>query len=547
MAHPALARILAELGLDPTDPPSAEGWAALIGRLGARFAELEAAIEARETFTAVIGHELRTPLGGVVGLADLLLAGELDAEPRVHVEAIARSGRAVLAIVDDLVDLAKLEAGGVTIRERDLDPSRAVAEAVEALRPLASAKGLELRLSQAADLPALARTDAPRLRQILTNLVANAVKYTPAGEVLVEASWEPSAARLRVAVHDTGLGVPDGAAAGLFQRFARVDVPSHARVGGTGLGLAIARGLVERLGGEIGYAPRAPRGSTFWFAIPLARARGPERASTLDRVPVQSVTPPRGSRGRVLVAEDDEVNRAVARRMLEKLGFAVDVVEDGAALVRAARARRHAALLVDLQMPLLDGLDATAQIRAEEPAGARTPIVAITANAMRGDRERCLAAGMDDYLAKPVTLHELARVMDRWAPPAAHDARAPRPAQAPPGDELRLEALAGPGADPELLEELAALFVKNARERVSAIEDAVARGALAIAKRHAHALRGSSATIGAGRLAARAAWLEQLRPEGEAGPSAHAAEAYVAELRAELDEVARTLERRRGR
>lgn len=544
-ARPELARILDELGLSPELPPTADQWPLLLARLDGRLHELTDAVEARGAFTAIVGHELRTPLGGVVGLGDLLLASELDDAVRAQIEPIARSARAALAIVDDLVDLAKLEAGDVAIRVRDVEPRRALAEAVEALRPMAMAKGLELALLGIEALPARARTDAPRLRQILTNLVSNAIKYTPSGEVRVEVSWDAPRRLARVAVHDTGLGVPEGAAERLFQRFSRVDVPTHARVGGTGLGLAIARGLIERLGGDIGYAPRAPAGSTFWFVVPLPPPAGDARSATLDRVPVATTAPPRGSRGRVLLAEDDEVNRAVARRMLEKLGFAVDVVTDGAALVRAgvdpARAP-YVALVADLQMPVLDGLDATARIRRAEPAGVRVPIVAMTANAMRGDRERCLAAGMDDYVAKPVTLHELARVMDRWVPAAA-----PTPARAAPeGEELRLEALAGPGADPELLDELAGLFVKNARERVVAIDEAIAHGSLRAVRRNAHALRGSSVTIGAGRLAARAAWLEQL-PEGDDAATLHAAAAYLVELRAELDEVARALARRGGR
>jgi signal transduction histidine kinase/CheY-like chemotaxis protein/HPt (histidine-containing phosphotransfer) domain-containing protein len=556
--HPDLVRILAGLSLDPRRAPSADEFAAVLAAAGARLTEHEVASGAKDALVAATSHELRTPLGGVLGLADLLLAGDgLGPEQRELVETIARSARMVLAIADDLLDHAKASAGALEVRERDCDPRRTLADVVDAQRAAARARGLALTLELGPDLPAAGRTDPSRLRQVLANLVGNAIKYTQAGSIAVIARCAPDRAgrrRLHVEVHDTGIGVPEDDAARLFQRFSRAHGPAHARVEGSGLGLAIVREIVERMGGEVGYAPRTPAGSTFWFALPLPPATTPPKHSTLERFPTASVLAPVRVRGRVLVAEDDRTNQTVARRMLEKLGFEVVVEGDGASAVAAARARGFALILMDLQMPRLDGIAATQAIRREEQErrdGSHVPIVAMTANAMRGDREACLAAGMDDYLAKPVTFDALGAMIERWV----SSATAPRPVVAvvdvvdlvdvgvgvtPASDgaePLRLDAIAGAGASSELLAELADLFLESAQQRVRGVEDALVRGAFAEMKRHAHALKGACLTIGANRLASRAAWLEGVDPAAEPV----ALEACAAELRGELASVARAL------
>jgi signal transduction histidine kinase/CheY-like chemotaxis protein len=554
--HPDLARILAALSLDRQRAPTDQGFAALLAAVSARLAEHEAASGAKDALVAATSHELRTPLGGVLGLADLLLASDgLGPEQRELVETIARSARMVLAIAGDLLDHAKASAGTLELHERDCDPRRTLADVVDAQRAAARVRGLALGLEIDRDVPTAGRTDPSRLRQVLTNLVGNAIKYTQAGSIDVVARCVPDPAggrRLRVEVRDTGIGVPDVDAARLFQRFSRAHGPAHERVEGSGLGLSIAREIVERMGGQIGHAPRRPAGSTFWFAIPLPPAKAPPKHSTLERFPSASMFASVTSRGRVLVAEDDRTNQIVARRMLEKLGFEVVVHGDGASAVAAAREGGFVLILMDLQMPRLDGLAATQAIRRAElearaggdgRAPTHVPIVAMTANAMRGDREACLAAGMDDYLAKPVTFDALGAAIDRWArlptasPASFGPTRDVGAAGAERVDALRLEAIAGEGASPELLGELADLFLESASQRVRGIEEAAARGAFVELKRHAHALKGASLTIGATRLAARAAWLEGV----DAAAEPVALRAYVAELPLELAEVARML------
>jgi signal transduction histidine kinase/CheY-like chemotaxis protein/HPt (histidine-containing phosphotransfer) domain-containing protein len=481
--------------------------------------EAEAASAAKDSFCAILSHELRTPMGAVLGLTELLLSSELSQPQREAASGVDRAGRSLLALVDDLLDYGKIRAGKFVVQAVDADPRRALREAVEVLRPQADAKGLSLSLRFDAAVPAWAHVDAVRLRQIVSNLVSNAIKYTRAGEVEVEARFDAASRRLDVRVHDSGTGVPEGAEPLLFQPFSRVPDPSHARVLGTGLGLVISRQLVEVMGGAIGYQRREGGGSTFWFHVLLGPSQSSPRPTSVHEMPVfrPRVGGVRERRGVVLLAEDEPLNRMVAARMIEELGFEVVSAGDGMAAVETARTRRFDVIFMDLEMPMLDGLSATRQIREAQRGAAPTPIVAVTANAMRGDRERCLSAGMDDYLAKPITLADLAAVLDRQTDgrAMASDPPIPKPApiprvreRLPTLDRARVTGLAGPEGDPALISELIAIFRRDAQHRVRALESAADRSALEEVQKQAHALKGASATFGAPRLASCASTLE---------------------------------------
>lgn len=525
--------------------------------------EAEAASSAKDSFCAILSHELRTPMGAVLGLAELLQSSELTAEQRLTAQGITRAGRSLLTLVDELLDYGKIRAGKFVVQAVDADPRRALREAVDVLAPQAEAKGLELTLRIAQPVPAWAWVDAVRLRQIVTNLVSNAVKYTARGEIVVDARFEPSTRSLHVDVHDTGAGVPEWAEPLLFQPFSRIPDPSHARVTGSGLGLVITRQLVDVMGGSVGYLRRAGSGSTFWFEVTLAESRCAPRAPSVMNLPVfrPRTGGVRERRGVVLLAEDEPLNRMVARRMIEELGFEVVVAESGAAAIETVKARRFDAVLMDLEMPVLGGLSATREIRALESPETHVPIIAVTASAMPRDRERCLAAGMDDYLTKPITLADLAAMLDRHtgaglagcAPvtqvaqvariaPAASLRAADSAARSPTLDRARLSMLARP-ADTGLLDELVALFRQDASARVRALESAAEGSRLDEVRRLAHALKGASATFGAVRLARRASSLESAADD----ETIDTVRARVRELKGELAAIDAALQPRADR